>query len=431
MYELFQTIANTHELESVFRELKLLTIENMTDEQYIATAWLAFTTGDQVTLKQTLLHRPDEQIKDNSLRANMLALRAVALFGGSISKSEELIEEALKLVASSKDDILKGNVYMSYARIQASKIDLKLAATYYEKAGICFEKSKGSFLAVMAYTNQNLNLYAVSDVEQVRESCEYHLRLSAGRYWDIMNFPLALTYFYEKKYAYASKLLEKTKATIDELNYPHMHGAVEYYLLLCHLHNNHINSAKNLIETFENQIAHMEHFISYQFLNCMKTEYALKNKLRVDMNVYEQLISKAEELVEKGFVYSLLTAVHYLIESEGEAKLIDRLFEKYENFSETVYPDVRTQMKRLHKKWTNTKAEVNYLSELTDREKEIFFDLTKGMSNQCIADKQFITLGTVKWHLNNIYSKLGVSNRFEAINLYQTIKSKLNSDEAL
>lgn len=87
-------------------------------------------------------------------------------------------------------------------------------------------------------------------------------------------------------------------------------------------------------------------------------------------------------------------------------------------------------MKRLHKKWTNTKAEVNYLSELTDREKEIL-DLTKGMSNQCIADKQFITLGTVKWHLNNIYSKLGVSNRFEAINLYQTIKSKLNSDEAL
>ena len=140
MYELFQTIANTHELESVFRELKLLPIENMTDEQYIATAWLAFTTGDQVTLKQTLLHRPDEQIKDNSLRANMLALRALALFGGSISKSEELIEEALKLVSSSKDDILKGNVYMSYARIQASKINLKLAATYYEKAGSCFEK---------------------------------------------------------------------------------------------------------------------------------------------------------------------------------------------------------------------------------------------------------------------------------------------------
>ncbi len=38
MYELFQTIANTHELESVFRELKLLPIENMTDDQYIATA---------------------------------------------------------------------------------------------------------------------------------------------------------------------------------------------------------------------------------------------------------------------------------------------------------------------------------------------------------------------------------------------------------
>jgi ATP/maltotriose-dependent transcriptional regulator MalT len=39
-----------------------------------------------------------------------------------------------------------------------------------------------------------------------------------------------------------------------------------------------------------------------------------------------------------------------------------------------------------------------------------------GMSNQEIGRRIFITAGTVKNHLHNIISKLGVSNRLQAIN---------------
>ena len=40
-----------------------------------------------------------------------------------------------------------------------------------------------------------------------------------------------------------------------------------------------------------------------------------------------------------------------------------------------------------------------------------------GYSNQEIADKLVITLGTVKSHLNHIFDKLGVQGRVRAINL--------------
>ncbi|MCB9160928.1 MAG: helix-turn-helix transcriptional regulator, partial [Caldilineaceae bacterium] len=38
-----------------------------------------------------------------------------------------------------------------------------------------------------------------------------------------------------------------------------------------------------------------------------------------------------------------------------------------------------------------------------------------GHSNQEIADALVITLGTAKWHVHNIYQKLGVGSRAEAI----------------
>lgn len=52
-------------------------------------------------------------------------------------------------------------------------------------------------------------------------------------------------------------------------------------------------------------------------------------------------------------------------------------------------------------------------STLTPRELEIVRMLVKGMRNRAIADRLFISEGTVKVHLHNIYEKLQVTGRFE------------------
>ena len=54
-------------------------------------------------------------------------------------------------------------------------------------------------------------------------------------------------------------------------------------------------------------------------------------------------------------------------------------------------------------------------SLLTGREVEVFECLLSGLSNTQISDKTGIALSTTKWHLKNIYSKLNVSSRTEAI----------------
>ncbi len=52
---------------------------------------------------------------------------------------------------------------------------------------------------------------------------------------------------------------------------------------------------------------------------------------------------------------------------------------------------------------------------LSEREMEILRLLAQGLSNREIADKLFITEGTVKNHVSNILAKLGVRDRTQAV----------------
>ena len=60
-------------------------------------------------------------------------------------------------------------------------------------------------------------------------------------------------------------------------------------------------------------------------------------------------------------------------------------------------------------------SEVVTKRELTKRELSILKRLESGLSNKEIAEAAFVSEGTLKWHLHNIYSKLNVKNRSGAI----------------
>lgn len=53
-------------------------------------------------------------------------------------------------------------------------------------------------------------------------------------------------------------------------------------------------------------------------------------------------------------------------------------------------------------------------SDLTRREIEIMSQVSSGLYDKEIAEKNFISPQTVKQHVKNIYRKMGVRNRVEA-----------------
>ncbi|NJR59442.1 MAG: LuxR family transcriptional regulator [Cyanobacteria bacterium CRU_2_1] len=56
-----------------------------------------------------------------------------------------------------------------------------------------------------------------------------------------------------------------------------------------------------------------------------------------------------------------------------------------------------------------------FVEPLSGRELEVLRYLATGMSNQAIADQLFVSLAAVKWHTRNIYGKLSVTNRTQAV----------------
>jgi len=53
--------------------------------------------------------------------------------------------------------------------------------------------------------------------------------------------------------------------------------------------------------------------------------------------------------------------------------------------------------------------------DLTPREREVMVLIVEGLNNPEISERLIISLGTTRSHVSNILSKLGVSNRGEAI----------------
>jgi DNA-binding NarL/FixJ family response regulator len=51
------------------------------------------------------------------------------------------------------------------------------------------------------------------------------------------------------------------------------------------------------------------------------------------------------------------------------------------------------------------------MNSLTSREREVVLALAEGLSNKGVGRRLNLSEGTVKVHLHNIYSKLGVKNR--------------------
>jgi len=63
----------------------------------------------------------------------------------------------------------------------------------------------------------------------------------------------------------------------------------------------------------------------------------------------------------------------------------------------------------------NKLTDNNLQIELTTQEKKIALLIRQGMTNKQISQELFISISTVKTHINNIYKKVGVNSRSQFI----------------
>ena len=116
------------------------------------------------------------------------------------------------------------------------------------------------------------------------------------------------------------------------------------------------------------------------------------------------------------FVFSLLNAgaAGYILKSVRGSEIIDAVRAVYAGES-VLHPTIARKVLNRFVPAPDKLKKQELQPALTDREMEVLKLATRGLSNQDIANELYISLRTVQAHLGNIFNKLEVSSRTEAV----------------
>jgi len=104
----------------------------------------------------------------------------------------------------------------------------------------------------------------------------------------------------------------------------------------------------------------------------------------------------------------------YILKTEGP----ERILEALEDMIAGGSPMSSTIARKVVASFVKQDKENAQIETLSDREKMVLEKLSEGLIGKEVADQLNISDGTVRKHIQNIYKKLQVNTRVEAINLF-------------
>lgn len=215
-----------------------------------------------------------------------------------------------------------------------------------------------------------------------------------------------------------AEFLRKTKVLVVDDNYDHASGIRE----LINLENDYevianagnVNVALSLIKKYQPDIVLMDmNMPDIDGITAISEIEKLNLKTKViALTGYDDadLIFRAMKIGARGYILKTMASaqlIHALDEvSQGKIYLpnvlCSKFFEYFQNFEK-------------NEKLNAKEDEENLLNYLTNREEEVLGLLTQGVTYKGVAKKLFISETTVKTHVNNIFQKLQVNDRTQAV----------------
>lgn len=152
----------------------------------------------------------------------------------------------------------------------------------------------------------------------------------------------------------------------------------------------------------------------------------LRSTLEIDLLLslaYYQLKQPQEARKQFGEVIQLAYSEHYLRLFLDEGEIATSLLSAQLNA--TREKSLQTYIRSILQAFDSRQAHPNIpssdlvtlLASLSPQERQILRLLANGMERQEIAEHLVISLNTVKTHLQRLYQKLHVTNRFEAVEI--------------
>ncbi len=120
---------------------------------------------------------------------------------------------------------------------------------------------------------------------------------------------------------------------------------------------------------------------------------------------------------EKIFQALTAGASGYILKKTAPARMLEAIRELYQGGAPMSSQIARKVVTAFQNKSASSR-DTQYIESLSNREKEILEQLSKGKMYKEIASELFISPETVRKHVYHIYEKLHVTNRIEAVNKF-------------
>ncbi|RII36023.1 hypothetical protein D2A34_01230 [Clostridium chromiireducens] len=421
-------------------------------EIMIIKAMLATLDKDSDKIAEYLNKAKAHSSKYSLLNATTILLNGTAcIYRGDVLKALNFFEECL---------IISKNINNYYIATMANTsiiISKMLKGTLYEAEKQCMDlleylaqrHAENIPIAGTIYNDLALVYYEWNDLSKCRECVEKALELgmkgNISLIISISYIILAKIYFADSSSEDAFNYIKKAENTIVNNRLFNVSIDLEVVKQNMFLRIGNFQHAETLVNSqiFEREV---KYNIEYLFFNMVKLRYYMLSNSLIKA---EKLVDKLYESFEKRKIYKVVAEVLILkgiiSEKLGNTQetlkcLSKAIMLSYKEYYMRIFLDEGQSLKNIMVKLRNKIEtdlnegakiflneiingfdEVNDIKKLDNndllsiRELEVLEYLKDGLTNLEIADSLFVSVNTVKTHLLNIYTKLDVHSRTEAL----------------
>lgn len=364
-----------------------------------------------------------EKLEDRSeYSASLIAMAEVLDNLGHHQEALKYCQGVYKIEEGIKEPITHAILLMMMAEIY-SNLNLPDSVVYFYTQMINVSKKSG-FQRGLAVAYANLGSFYLEngELKKALENQMLSLRIEKKlnhEYGIMSSYCLvAEVYTTMKEYKKALYYLQKSEELCDSTMLEDYSNLLEGYYQVHKGLGNHklaLNYHEKYID-FHGQVTELE---VQEKVAEIENKYETEKKTQEIKILQQENQLKAQSvkllfymLAALGLILGLLVLLIIRIKQQNNVKMNSMKLE-LENYllqiSEFNNPGTVPDKKNFH---------VNFLSkyDISERESQVLNLIAVGYSNAQIAGKIFVSTNTVKYHIKNIYLKLDVKNRVEALN---------------
>lgn len=324
-------------------------------------------------------------------------------------EAEKLCHHMIKLNSEkySKHTPLNGLLFISLSMVYYESNQLHLAYTYAEKGlELCKNLDFDYILAQRAETILALVEIARGNIEEafkILNSIEIDpFQVTFTRSYEILTCIEAEISFKMGKYRKIKEWTDQVDAENSALN-----SIIDQRILFVYFRYqfsiNKIDDAEKNLDLLLHSAEQKKYWRNLITIYILK---AILANIKGQEAETEKYLKKAVLLAETG---------NYIRAFLNEGRIIVILLSKIRSLSPGFIDKIIRESKKSPHKLEAKENDLAEYESLSKRELEILRLIQDGLSNKEISETLFISTGTVKWHINNIFLKLDVKSRTQAI----------------